>query len=39
MLKLIKEYFMSPMAEETPVGIGTVTETDKWDYVLFGNKG
>ena len=39
MIQMIKNYFMPPMAdEETPVGIGAVTETDKWDYVLFGSK-
>ena len=38
MLKLIKEYFMPPMADEEPIGIAAVTETDQWDYVLFGKK-
>ena len=38
MLKLIKNYFMPPMADEEPIGIATVTETDQWNYVLFGSK-
>ena len=36
---MIKNYFMPPMADEEPVKIAAVTETDQWDYVLFGNKG
>ena len=38
MLKLIKNYFMPPMADEEPIGIAAVTETNQWDYVLFGKK-
>ena len=40
MLKKLKEFFM-PTVEvvmEEEVGVGAVTETDKWDYVLFGDK-
>ena len=39
MLQKIKDYFMPPMVEEeTPVGIAAVTETDQWEYILFGSK-
>ena len=40
LLNTIKAYFApTPEAEEeTPVGIAAVTETDQWDYILFGNK-
>jgi len=26
-----------PTEEETPVGVGAVTETSQWEYVLFGS--
>ena len=35
---MIKNYFMPPMADEEPIDIAAVTETDQWDYVLFGKK-
>ena len=38
MIQMIKNYFMPPMADEEPIGTTAVTETDRWDYVLFGNK-
>ena len=38
MLKKLKVMLMGSMPEETPVGIGTVTEADQWEYVLFASK-
>ena len=38
MLSKIKSLFSRKTTEETPVGIGAVTETNQWEYVLFGSK-
>ena len=38
MLKKLKVMLMGSMPEETPVGIGAVTEADQWEYVLFASK-
>ena len=39
LLQKIKSVMMAtPMpTEETPVGVGAVTETNQWEYVLFGS--
>ena len=37
MLKKLKEFFMpTPVKMEEEFGVGAVTETDQWDYILFG---
>ena len=39
LLNKIKSYFApTTEVEEEPIGIAAITETDQWDYILFGNK-
>ena len=39
LINKIKEYFApTPEVEEEVIGVAAVTETDQWNYILFGDK-